>query len=300
MITRRTLRFDHPLLADLDHPCFEARGAHDGPRLTLIAGVHGCEYSSIAAATRVMRELDATQLHGSVVAVPIVSMESFRRRSPFVVPADGKNLNRSFPGSFDGSYTEVLARSLFEQLFVGSDALIDLHGGDLVEALEPFALYDESPVQERSRALAEAFGLPYVVRQQASLGGMTCTEAARAGIPAIIAEAGGIGQVDERAVAQLAQGVVNVLRSLDMLPGDPEPSSPRRLGEFTFVYGERAGWWETAVATGATVAAGDRLGCIRDLFGDVIEEVSAPAGGVVLWQTTSPAVGAPGLLLGIA
>jgi len=29
---------------------------------------------------------------------------------------DGKNLNRAFPGSYDGTYTDVLARSIFDEL----------------------------------------------------------------------------------------------------------------------------------------------------------------------------------------
>jgi predicted deacylase len=302
VITRPSLTFDHPLLAGLEHPCFEARGARDGPRLSLIAGVHGCEYSSIAAVTRFMRELDTRELTGSIVAVPIVSLESFKARSPFVVPADGKNLNRAFPGRYDGSYTDALARALYETLIVGADALIDLHGGDLVEALEPFTIYEDSAVGERSRALAEAFGLPYVVRQrpQAGLGGMTCSAAAQAGVPAIIAEAGGRGQLEEEAVRLLVDGVRNALRRLGMLPGDPEPRPMRVLGEFAFVHGVRAGWWQTAVRTGQEVAEGDPLGRIHDLYGDVLEEIAAPTTGVVLWQTTSPAVGDDGLLLGIA
>jgi predicted deacylase len=302
VITRRSLTFDHPLLAGLEHPCFEAHGAHDGPRLSLIAGVHGCEYSSIAAVTRFMRELDTSELTGSIVAVPIVSLESFLARSPFVVPADGKNLNRSFPGRYDGSYTDALARALYETLIVGADALIDLHGGDLVEALEPFTIYEDSAVGERSRALAEAFGLPYVVRQpaQAGLGGMTCTAAAQAGVPAIIAEAGGCGQLEEDAVRLLVDGARNALRQLGMLPGDPEPRPTRALEQMDFVRGVHAGWWETAVRTGQEVAEGDALGRINDLFGDPLEEVAAPRAGVVLWQTSSPAVGDDGLLLGIA
>ena len=49
MVTRRLVRSSHPLLADLEWPVFEATGARDGPRVCLLAGVHGCEYSSIAA-----------------------------------------------------------------------------------------------------------------------------------------------------------------------------------------------------------------------------------------------------------
>jgi predicted deacylase len=151
MISRGSITFSHSLLAGVEHPCFEVRGVGDGPRLTILGGIHGCEYSSIAAVIRVMNELDPGSLKGTVVGVPVVSMESFRRRSAFVVPADGKNLNRCFPGDPDGSYAEVLAHEIFEELIAPSDFLIDLHGGDLVEALEPFALYDESDVATRSR-----------------------------------------------------------------------------------------------------------------------------------------------------
>jgi predicted deacylase len=291
VIARRSLIFDHPLLRDLEHPCFEARGASDGPRLTLIAGVHGCEYSSIAAATRFMRSLDTDALSGSIVCVPIVSLESFRRRSPFVVPVDGKNLNRSFPGDPSGSYTDALAWAIRTELLEPADAVIDLHGGDLVEALEPFSIFETDP----SEALALAFGLPYATRAQ-SPSGMT-TSAARG--PAIIAEAGGIGQLMPDAVDMLVAGVERALGWLGMLP-DADPSSVRMLGEHRFVYGRTAGWWEGAVTVGASVRAGEPLGVIKDLFGDVVEEVSSPQDGVVLWQTTSPAVSADGLLLGIA
>ena len=173
MIERRTIVF-----GGFEHPAYEARGATDGPHVALIGGIHGCEYSSIAAVTRFMNELDTTELAGSITAVPVVSMQSFLQRSAFVVPEDGKNLNRSFPGSHDGTYTDALAASIFEQVIEPADVLLDLHGGDLVEALEPFAIYDASPVEERAHAIALAFGLPYVVRQEraeSGLGGMTST-----------------------------------------------------------------------------------------------------------------------------
>ena len=93
-----------------------------------------------------MNELDTSALSGRITAVPIVSMTSFRARTAFVVPEDGKNLNRCFPGSPDGTFSDVLAHHVFTELIAPSDVLIDLHGGDMVEALEPFTLYDESAV----------------------------------------------------------------------------------------------------------------------------------------------------------
>jgi predicted deacylase len=303
MVERRTITFTDPRLSHLEHPAFEARGARDGPRVALIGGIHGCEYSSIAAVVRFMNELAADELSGSVTAVPVVSMESFRRRSPFVVPEDGKNLNRCFPGTYDGTYTDALARSIFDELIAPADVLIDLHGGDLVEALEPFAIYDASPVEERARALAVAFGLPYVVREEpaAGLAGMTSTAAAGAGIPAIIAEAGGCGQLEPAAVELLVEGVANVLRSLEMLPGPVVPPrvDMRLVGAFDWLRCRDAGFWEAAVGAGDEVGQGQLLGRVSSLHGDVHEEIHAPREGVVLFLTTSAAVSDDGLLLGL-
>ena len=83
---------------------------------------------SAKPAIRFMTELNTEELAGRITAVPIVSMQSFEQRSPFVVPEDGKNLNRCFPGSFEGTYTDALARSIFDELIAPADVLIDLHG----------------------------------------------------------------------------------------------------------------------------------------------------------------------------
>ena len=58
----RTLRFDSPLLSGVELPVIEVRGPTDGPRVCLLAGIHGCEYSSIEALTRFMRRLDPGEL----------------------------------------------------------------------------------------------------------------------------------------------------------------------------------------------------------------------------------------------
>ena len=286
MVERRTITF-----CDLEHPAYEARGDADGPHVALIGGVHGCEYSSIAAVIEVMRGLDRTQLKGRITAVPVVSMDSFTERSPFVVPADGKNLNRAFPGDPDGTYTDRLAHDIRTKLIEPADAFIDLHGGDLVEALEPFALY----ANPASRDLALAMGLPYVIDYRASdaLQGMTVAG------HGVIAEAGGAGRLEPEATDLLANGVLNALRHLGMLPGEPDRPRSTILTRFEWLYSTPAGFWVAHRSTGEKVPQGDHLGEVRDHYVDTLQTFEAPADGVILFLTTSAAVKANGLLLGL-
>src|SRR5690348_14949207 len=77
---------DIPVLADWSWPYVSISGAQDGPRTTIIAGIHGCEYVSIHAAQRLARELDPADVRGQILVVPIVNLPSFWERSPFVTP----------------------------------------------------------------------------------------------------------------------------------------------------------------------------------------------------------------------
>ena len=292
------------MLEGLELPCFEARGAADGPHLCLLAGIHGGEYSPIAAVVRFMSELDTSALTGRITALPIVSLTSFRARTAFVVPEDGKNLNRCFPGSADGTFSEVLAHHVFEKLVAPSDVLIDLHAGDMVEALEPFTLYNESAASGEAHGLAVSVGFPYVVRARrdaAPIGGTTAAAAAAAGIPAVIAEAGGRGLLEESAVRLHVDGLRRALGHLGMLAGSSvlPPPGQRLVDRFLWLRSVSEGWWEPTVRAGDVVVSGDPLGVVRNLYGDVVEEVVAPENGVVLFLTSSPAIAADGLLLGL-
>ena len=302
-VERRTIE-----LAGLAVPFVEVTSAADGPTLTVIAGVHGCEYASMDGVRRWLRSLAGRELYGRVRAVPVLNVTAFAARSPFVVPEDGKNLNRSFPGDPAGTLAERLAYDAFTQLITGSDAYIDAHCGDLVEALEPFALYEAGPAEDVARELAVAYGLPYVIRQTAGPGravtGTSSSAAAAAGIPAITAEAGGCGLVEEHAVAMHVAGLDGVLAKLGMSePRQPAapPAQPTYFGQFLWPRCSKAGWWAPAVKAGDAVTAGQVIGTVGSLDGAIVQEtITAPADGVVIFVTSSPAVADEGLLLGLA
>ena len=299
-VTYRTLD-----LAGTTVPVIELTGDRDGPRLTVLAGTHGCEYAPMAAVRQWVRDLGTRDLGGTVTAVPVLNVTSFRSRTPFVTPEDGKNLNRCFPGDPGGTFSERLADAVFRELITGRDAVLDVHAGDMVEALEPFALYDAGPAEARARDLATAYGLGYVIRQEPgpdrAVGGTTSAAAASLGIPAIIAEAGGCGLVEPAAVAQHVRGLNQVLAQLGMA-GAPAAAGPGpvHLRRFLWLRCTDEGFWEPAVGVGDTVAEGQLLGTVSTLDGArVLQEITAPAPGVPMFITSSPAVAADGLLLGL-
>jgi uncharacterized protein len=298
-VTRTTLE-----LAGLPVPYIELTGSADGPLLTVLAGVHGCEYASIAGVRRWARDLETRELRGRVRAVPVLNVTAFAARAPFVVPEDGKNLNRCFPGDPGGTLAERLAYDTFHQLIVGSDALIDAHCGDMVEALHPFTLYETGPAEGRARDIATAYGLPYVIRQEPgpdrAVSGTTVGAAAQAGIPAVCAEAGGCGLVEADAVAAHVAGLDNVLRLLGMTDGGPSRPQPRYLNRFLWLRCRKAGWWEPVVGPGDAVASGQVVGTVTSLDGaETLETITAPADCVVIFLTSSPAVADDGLLVGL-
>jgi predicted deacylase len=276
----------------LELPVFLINGAGDGPTLCITGGVHAAEYASIAAALEVGQGLQPAQLRGRVIVIPVVNLPGFPVRAIYVCPLDGKNPNRFFPGDPGGSPTEQLTAWIFENAIRQANYYIDLHGGDLIEALTPFTLFYRSGNEEVDRVsqeLAQVFGIPYIVRSETA--GSAYSAASRAGIPAILAEAGGQGIWHAEDVAAHRNGVENVLHHLGMLEGPARPvPSCRLIDRFLWLRSGHDGFWYPATGVGDTVSEGQELGQVRDFQGRVLQTANAPAAGKVLFLVSSLAV----------
>ena len=116
-------------------------GSRPGKRLIVTAGVHGCEYIGILAVSRLIQELDPRQMKGEVVFLPIANEGGFYKEIKQLVPEDGVNLNRAFPGTEMGSRSAKIAAAVETYLYPGADFLVDLHSGDIHEMVVPFAFF---------------------------------------------------------------------------------------------------------------------------------------------------------------
>ncbi len=321
------------LANDEPRPVISVTGAKPGPVLFVNAGVHGGEYPAVEAVIRLGKTLDPKKISGTVILMPVLNLPAFRTRTPFVCPIDNVNPNRVFPGDPRGSYSEQMTHACINEFVVHADAYVDLHGGDIPEALVPFVICraGNDEVAKKSKAIAMAFGLPYVLTvskpvqpskgHRAGAGGLSSyAAAADKGTPAILAEAGGAGQMQEEAVSLLVNGVVNVMRHLGMIEdakfeshiansetnSKPKPKKTARsavattvLTKFDWLYTKSTGVWYPKVAQGDAVREGEQIGTVGDLFGDTLDEIASPVNGVVLFLTISPSVLENGLLMGI-
>lgn len=288
--------------SDARMPVTVVNGSDEGPTLLITAGIHGGEYPSIEAAIRLSLELEPAEMSGQIILLPLISPQAFHARQQYVLPADGKNVNRQFPGQAIGTVSERIAHTVVVQAVSQADAWIDMHGGDIHEALVPVVGYLEEggpSVRDRARAMCEVFGIEHMMHPK-DLPGTTFKTAAALGIPCIIAEAGQCGQLDVESTERLVRGCVNVARHLHILPGAPEPGVALTVfRDYPWVRAEHTGCWYPAVRVGAMVQKGQMVGTIRDYFGTLVSEYSAPADGMVLLLATSLAMNAGDPLFGL-
>jgi predicted deacylase len=261
------------LANDEPRPVISVSGAKPGPILFVNAGVHGGEYPAVEAVIRLSKTLDPTKISGTVVLMPVLNLPAFRTRTPFVCPIDNVNPNRVFPGDPRGSYSEQMTYALINEFVVHADAYVDLHGGDIPEALVPFVICrsGNDEVSKKSKAIATAFGLPYVLTVskpiQPSKGSSSYAAAAENGVPSILAEAGGVGQIQEEAVELLMQGVISVMRHLGMVESvaDATTITNDEINPKSEIQNPA----RRAVATATAFAAGTVPAVLRDSDADV-------------------------------
>ena len=279
----------------LSIPCTILRGRAPGPKLLVTAGVHGAEYSSIEAARRLTR-MPLEELVGELTILPILNIDAFWQHRPYFNPRDGKNINRVFPGKADGSPSERLAAWLAGTAMPGMSAYIDLHCGDIIEALLPFAIFPDG--HDRSRDLAIAAGFPYVMRSAAP--GHSYRAAVNQGISGVLLESGGCGLWTEESVTLIETGVKRIMGKLGMLPDPGAETAGPPIYTMKVATAPVAGYWHCAVSPGARVERGANLGVIYDLVGVGEHRITAEVSGPVIYHVTSLAISVGEPLVGIA
>jgi predicted deacylase len=280
-------------------PISVVHGATPGPVLALTAGVHGQEYTPVLALQRLLKTLDPKTLTGTVIMVHVSNMPSYLARTIYYSPADGKNLNRVFPGKADGTLSERIAHVLTRDVIDRATHVVDLHCGDGNESLRPYTYWITTgapAVADAGKQMALAFGLDHIVidRERPLDAGASVylsNTAVTRGKPALTIESGGLARTDEESIARIERGVAGLLRHLGMRADGPPPvAQPVWIERSEVLRSGVTGIFYPAVERGHTVAAGTLIGRVTDFHGRVIEEIRAPFAGEILYVIGTPPI----------
>jgi len=252
-------------------------GAEDGPTVYVQAAQHGREINGAEALRRAHDRLLGERLSGTVIAVPVANPVTFDRVSytaPAALDSVNPNMNRVWPGNAEGSLHQRMAARLWE--YAGeADVIVDLHTGS--PNMLPHVVYAQGDADARS--LAAAFGTDLLLAEPAGddapdewrdrgFDGKLRVAAAREEITAITPELAHNKQLVESAIETGVTGLLNVLRQLDVLPGEiVDNGTPRRArNHLGSVDAEASGLFRITgeFTVGDRIAQGTTIGTVYD------------------------------------
>lgn len=272
--------------SDVRIPIMVWRGKQPGPTVAVTAAVHGDEINGTGVIRKIIREVPFELTSGTLVMIPVVNLFGYERNSRYL--PDRRDLNRSFPGTREGSLASRLAHSFFSQIIRRCDYCIDLHTAAVRRTNFPNVRADMS--RPDVAEFARAFGAELVVSGEGPEGSLR-SEACKVGCVTIILEAGEVWKVEPTVLEYAVRGITNCLRSLGMVEGNATKPAYRIETDATkWVRAADGGFLEFHVAPGDIVEEGDAIATNTDLMGVEQNLIRAPRDGVVLGMTTIPSV----------
>lgn len=295
------LKVTKTLRGELSVPVHAINGANPGKVLCVLCNVHGDEAMPLLAALQLVREVVPAEMSGALVVLPVcnpLAFSDFRRES--AEQRENTDLHRCFPGNARGSVTEMIARTLSENVLNHVDALCDMHSGGQGGRIHQRADLNEDAtgeVRDRSLELCRAIGCGVVhvnmLPSSTAVGYLNSR-----GLPACGVEIGGTymsGPMTDEFVLRIVRGLYNLMKALGILKGElqlPEKqylftrkerkeSNPTR-GGYVVSYANRV---EDLCRR---VTKGEKLGVVIDPYTlEESESLESPCDGILFFSRMS-------------
>lgn len=264
------------------------RSVNPGPTVLMIGGVHGDEVNGVMITRNMIEEKVFEKLdRGTVISVPLLNVYGFINFSRAV--PDGKDINRSFPGTMAGSLAARVARTLTKKVLPHVDCILDFHTGGSSRFNYPQIRYSKKdPIAEQ---LAMAFGAPYTI-QKPIIPKSLRKVASDMGLPTIVYEAGESVRLDGYSISKGMQGTKQVLQSLGMLKDIKlTRSSKTTLFRKTgWIRANFSGIFVWSKQSGHKVTKGEPIGQIKDPFGMKTVTVHTKREGYIIGHNNASVV----------
>lgn len=262
------------------------RSEKEGPTLLVIGGVHGDELNGIEIIKRAERSKMFAKIKcGNVIAVPLLNVYGFLNYSRGV--PDGKDVNRSFPGTKKGSLASRVAYTFTKEILPHADIALDMHtGGGSIYNFPQSRAYAQD---EEAIKLAEDFGMPLLIKGRLINKSLRKT-AYQMGIPLVVFEGGESQRMDEKVIQKGLDGIERVMIARGMIEGEMKRVRSKTIVDGTWIRASRSGILKVVKKSGAKVKKGDLLGTISGPYGLFEVKVKARKDGIIYGHNNQPVI----------
>lgn len=264
------------------------RSINPGPTVLMIGGVHGDEINGVMINRNMIEERIFEKLNrGTVISVPLLNVYGFINFSRAV--PDGKDINRSFPGTMAGSLASRVAKTLTKKVLPLVDCILDFHTGGSSRYNFPQIRYaKKDPIAEK---LAMAFGAPYTI-QKPIIPKSLRRVATDMSLPAIVYEAGESVRLDGFSISKGMQGTKQVLHALGMIDFPKLTRSNKTIlfSKTGWIRANFSGIFVWSKQSGHKVTKGEPIGQIKDPFGMKTVTVFAIRDGYIIGHNNASVV----------
>lgn len=289
-------------------PVHIVHGKKPGPVLCLTAAIHGDEVNGVEIIRRILKKTFLKQLAGTLIAVPVVNMYGFLYQDRYLM--DRRDLNRSFPGSENGSLAGRLAHLVSHEVISKGTHSIDLHTGSLHRSNLPQLRID--PDDAEALRLAKVFHAPVILHSKLREGSLR-EYASKNSMPSLVYEGGESLRFNELAIRTGVNGITNVMRELEMIPrlqqnqvlnlnkkNNKKLASELIAKNSYWVRAPHSGIIQPKKALGSAVKKGEPLAKIGNPTNTTENILYSPISGIIIGANNLPMVHAGAAVFHIA
>lgn len=268
-------------MTKLKIPIIIERSLVEGPVFLFSAGLHGDEING----TEIVRQIISQKINkpkcGTIICIPIINIFGFvnqEREFP-----DGRDLNRVFPGSKNGSLASRFAYYLMKEIIPNVDYCIDFHSGGA-------SRFDVSQIRIVSnnpelKKLADIFQAPFTLYSK-NIPKSFRNSCDKAGVKMLLFEGGKSLNINATITNEGIEGVKRVLNSFDMLSDKVKTTIPNKetiyIEKSNWVRAKHSGLFHHLTEAGNFVEKGQVLAVITDPFGKFELKIKAPNTGYII------------------
>lgn len=270
----------------IEIPVFSYTAKKDGPTLLLMAGMHGDEINGVETMRRIISQKLYKVDAGRVICVPVFNIFGFINFSREV--PDGKDVNRSFPGTKNGSLASQFAYFMMNEIIPNIDYGIDFHtGGKQINNYPQIRTTMDDPENAK---LAAAFHAPFTINSSYRDKSLR-KEAAKMDKRILVFEGGESLKLRKPAIDLGINGAQRLMKYLGMVNEAPSPKKENIIiQKSSWSRARIAGLHHAQAYNGTFVEKKEIMGVVSDPYGDYEKNIRAVEDCYILAINNNPVV----------